>query len=281
MKVIIQTYTTTGSVKPKNEDAFEVINNLDNSDNSNIPLLYVGLFDGHGGGDISKTLINKEKINLSKYFCSTESPIAQKLLSGKSTNKLIEQLFTRVQEKLKNYYIRSNSMGSTAAISLIYPKKNKYSIKIINLGDCRTVICNSYNIGNQLSLDHKPHLFSDNQRIINMGGIVEFENGDDPRINGMSVSRSFGDLDNKFISQTSDIFDYDINNDKFLIIACDGLWDVLQNQEVVDFVLSKYNKNTVNIKTKSENNIAYKLSELAINKGSQDNITIIVIFFVN
>jgi serine/threonine protein phosphatase PrpC len=278
MKVIIQIYTTIGSVKPKNEDAFEIINNLDSSNKSNIPILYAGLFDGHGGGDISKTLINKEKINLSKYFCSIESPISQKLLSIKS-NKMIEQLFTRVQEKLKNYYIRSNSMGSTASISLIYPKKNKYAIKVINLGDCRTVICNSYNIGNQLSLDHKPHLYSDNQRIINMGGILEFEKGDDPRINGMSVSRSFGDLDNKFISQKPDIFDYDINNDKFLIIGCDGLWDVLQNQDAVDFVLSKYNKNIANIKTKSENNIAYKLSELALNKGSQDNITVIIIFF--
>lgn len=280
MKVIIQTYTTIGSVKPKNEDALEIINNLDSSDNTNVPILYAGLFDGHGGGDISKTLINKEKIHLSKYFCSTESPIAQKLLLGKS-NKMIDQLFTRVQEKLKNYNIRSNSMGSTAAISLIYPKKNKYAIKVINLGDCRTVMCNSYNIGNQLSLDHKPHLFSDNQRIVDMGGVLEFAKGDDPRINGMSVSRSFGDLDNKFISQKPDIFDYDINNDKFLIIACDGLWDVLQNQDVVDFVLSKYNKNTTNTKTKSETNIAYKLSELAISKGSQDNITVIIIFFVN
>lgn len=281
MKVIIQTYTTIGSTKPTNEDAFEIINNLDNSDSSNIPILYAGLFDGHGGGDISKTLINNKKIHLSKYFCNIESPISQKLLAGKSTNKLIEQLFTRVQEKLKNYYIRSNSMGSTAAISLIYPKKNKYAIKVVNLGDCRNVICNSYNIGNQLSLDHKPHLFSDNKRIIDMGGVIEFSKGDDPRINGMSVSRSFGDLDNKFISQKPDIFDYDINDDKFLIIGCDGLWDVLQNQDAVDFVLSKYNDKITNTKTKSENNIAYKLSELALNKGSQDNITTIIIFFVN
>jgi len=288
MKIIIQSFSTNGK-RQNNEDAMDLINNLDNSKPEFIEILFAGVFDGHGGGDISKILVDKSKINISKYFCHNASPIAQKLSASKSFNqKLIDPLFLRIQEKLKNYYISSNKMGTTALIILLYPRgvdKSKLALKVINLGDSRAVICTEYNIGNQISLDHKPHLYCEKLRIQTMGGILEYEEGDDPRIGGMSVSRSFGDLDNKFICQNPDVYDYNINNDKFIIIACDGVWDVLSNQDAVDFVLEKYNdlKNTnksfIDMKGRSENNIAQKLAEYSIDKGSMDNISVQIIFF--
>jgi serine/threonine protein phosphatase PrpC len=289
MNIIIQSFSTNGT-RDSNEDTMDLINNLNESNKSHIQILYAGVFDGHGGGSISKILVDKEKINIGKYFCNISSPIANKLSPSKIFNKkIIEPLFIRIQEKLKNYYIQSNNMGSTANIILIYPrneKKDKFGLKVINLGDSRSVICNEHNIGNQLSLDHKPHLLSDRNRILEMGGEIEYSNdGDDPRINGMSVSRSFGDLDNKYVSQIPDIFDYNLSNDKFLILGCDGVWDVLQNQEVVDFVLEKYNdiirakKPLSEFKGRSEYNIAHKLADYAINKGSTDNISVMIIFF--
>ena len=120
-----------------------------------------------------------------------------------------------------------------------------------------------------------------------MGGSIEMSEGDDPRISGMSVSRSFGDLDNKYISQEPDVFDYSLTDEKFIIMACDGVWDVLNNQDVVDYVLDKYkdlkaaNRNLTNLKAKSENNIAQKLAEYAIEKKSTDNISITIIFFAD
>jgi len=288
MNIFIQTYSTTG-VRPHNEDAMDLINNLDKSNNNLIPILYAGVFDGHGGGDISKTLVDDKKINISKYFCSLSSPIATKLSASKTFNsKFIAPLFNRIQTKLKNYYIKSNTMGSTALISLIYPKSensDKLNLKIINLGDSRATLCNNYNIAQQLSLDHKPHLFCEKSRICQMGGNIEMSEGDDPRINGMSVSRSFGDLDNRYISQEPDIFDYTLTNEKFIIMGCDGVWDVLNNQDAVDFVLDKYaelksaNRNLTNLKGKSDNNLAQKLADYAILKKSADNISITIIFF--
>ena len=288
MKIIIQSFSTNGK-RQNNEDAMDLFNNLDNSKSEYIEILFAGVFDGHGGGDISKTLVDKNKINISKYFCHSTSPIAPKLTASKTCNqKLIEPLFTRIQEKLKNYHISSNTMGTTALIVLLYPKgadKNKLSLKVINLGDSRAVICTEYNIGNQISLDHKPHLLQEKQRILEMGGTIEYESGDDPRINGMSVSRSFGDLDNKYICQKPDIFDYIVVLDKFIIMGCDGVWDVLTNQDAVDFVLEKYlelknaNKPFADMKGRSDNNIAQKLSEYAIDKGSLDNISVQIIFF--
>ena len=62
------------------------------------------------------------------------------------------------------------------------------------------------------------------------------------------------------------------NNDKFIIIACDGLWDVIDNQSAIDFIKVLLNKNK-NI------NYAKELALHAYSKGSTDNITVIIYFF--
>jgi serine/threonine protein phosphatase PrpC len=287
MKFTIQSYSTKG-VRDSNEDAMDHVDNLNDGNNLLNRLLYIGIFDGHGGGSISKILVDNDKIGIAKYFCNINSPLSNKLSNHKSFNQKIITLFERIQEKLKNYYIHSNTMGSTALISIIYPKNeknDKYSLKVINLGDSRAVICTHYNIANQLSLDHKPHLYCEKNRIIQMGGSLEYSEGDDPRINGMSVSRSFGDLDNSYISQQPDIYDYSLTNEKFIIMGCDGVWDVLNNQDTVDFVLECISKlkmekkNLTNLSKSSEYNIAQKLSKYAIEKGSKDNISVYILFF--
>ena len=284
MKIIIHSYSTTG-IRSKNEDAMELINNLDEKNDTIIKTLYLAIFDGHGGNTISKTLVEKEYI--SKYLCNISSDIANKLNNSQTYNKkYIIPLFTRIQEKLKNYNISSNSMGSTALICLLYPNNKILNIKLINLGDSRAILCNSYNIAIPLTLDHKPHLFCEKNRIKELNGEILYSEEDDPRIGGMSVSRAFGDLDNKYISQIPDVFDYKLLNDKFIIMGCDGVWDVLNNQEVVDYVLELYNnlqkdnKKLVDMKGKSENNIANKLADYAIEKNSTDNISIYIIFFI-
>jgi len=289
MKIIIQSYSTIGAVRPQNEDAIEYINNLSNTSTPNEnKLLYASLFDGHGGGIISKTLV--EKINIKKYFCSSTSPLAKINQSSSYNKKLIVPLFKRIQEKLKNDHISSNTMGSTALIALIFPKnekKNKYALKIINLGDSRSVICTGYDIDNQLTIDHKPFERNELQRITGLGGKLEREENDDIRINGMSVSRAFGDFDNKYISQIPDVFDYNLSTEKFLILGCDGVWDVLKNKEAVEFILDNLNTmnaskiKLVNMKGKSEHNLASKLADFAIKKGSTDNISVTIIFFTD
>ena len=68
------------------------------------------------------------------------------------------------------------------------------------------------------------------------------------------------------------------NKDKFIIIACDGLWDVMIPQDAVNFVLKNcYDCDMVRINHKI--NISRKLAEEAIKKESGDNVTCIVVFF--
>ena len=59
---------------------------------------------------------------------------------------------------------------------------------------------------------------------------------------------------------------------KFIVLACDGLWDVLTNQDVVNFINEELYKKEKNI------DISKKLAEYAISKGSTDNISIIIIY---
>ena len=109
-------------------------------------------------------------------------------------------------------------------------------------GDSRCVLSRRGE-AHALTLDHKPILYEEAQRIIKAGGFVR-----DNRINGaLNVSRTIGDLDFKrnaalphteqMVVATPDVVAVQLQaGDEFLIVACDGIWDVLSNQQAVDFV---------------------------------------------
>src|SRR5262249_28054976 len=67
-------------------------------------------------------------------------------------------------------------------------------------------------------------------------------------------------------------------NDQFILIGSDGLWDVLTNQNCVDFIL-KYVRRKKSIDSLA--NIATALVEHAYSLGSEDNITAIILFCTN
>ena len=134
------------------------------------------------------------------------------------------------------------------------------------------IACNKYNIAIPFTLDHKPDFFYEKTRINKLGGVVT--NNDCPRIQGLATSRSFGDLDTKpYVSHIPDIFDYELNNIKYIVLACDGLWDVLSNQDVVNFINEE-----LFINNDKKENISKKLADYAIKKGSTDNISIVIIY---
>jgi serine/threonine protein phosphatase PrpC len=270
-------------LRPTNEDAECFYLNLDNNDKSKKNINLIGIFDGHGGPLVSKYLSDK----LPPYFYNKSIVPDSAKPSSTKYHKYIIKLFDFIQEKIRNEIIESKLMGSTAIIAQIYKNSDKNSdrkkMQIINVGDCRAVLCNKYNIGIPLTKDHKPTSIEEFDRITKLGGKVTQLPNDDPRIGGLSVSRSIGDIDTKpYVSHQPEIFDYDIDdNDKFIILACDGLWDVFDNQSAVDFVLHEMKNNyKYNIITNSlKNNIAMKLASDAIKRGSTDNVSCMVLFF--
>jgi len=265
--------------RPSNEDAEYFLLNLDNNDKTKRCINLLAIFDGHGGPLISKYLSN----NLLEYLFNKDILPQEIKPHTPKYHKYIQKLYDFIQEKIRNEIKESRMMGSTALVAQIYNHKGVYRLQVINAGDCRAVICNKYNIGIALTKDHKPTSFEEYSRITKMGGQVMQLPNDDPRIMGLSVSRSLGDIDAKpYVSHLPEIFDYTLDmNDKFLILGCDGLWDVFDNQSAVEFVLGemrndyKYNIHTNNMK----NNIAKKMAEKAIEKGSTDNVSCMILFF--
>uniref|UniRef100_A0A7S2G8M1 protein-serine/threonine phosphatase n=1 Tax=Alexandrium andersonii TaxID=327968 RepID=A0A7S2G8M1_9DINO len=137
-------------------------------------------------------------------------------------------------------------VGCTCVVCLVRAKE----LIVANAGDSRCVLSRGRRAV-PLSEDHKPNLPTEEERINRAGGIVERRQIGPVvqyRVNGnLNLSRSLGDLEYKknptlgpaeqMICATPEIQTFPREaEDEFLLVACDGVWDVLTNQEAVDFV---------------------------------------------
>lgn len=252
--------------REQNEDCHTIIKNIDGKDKNINNINLFGVYDGHGGKSISKFISN----NLPQMFLNKNIQYPLDSAYIKTCFKNLQSILKKNHEDIAEY------AGSTCLLAIEYNFNERSYLDIYNLGDSRFVICKKSQ-AQIITKDHKPHWPDEQKRIEKIGGKIYFD-GYDWRIGDLSVSRAFGDLDNApYISSKPDIFRYKISkHDKFFIMACDGLWDVIESQEAVDFVLKNcYDENT---RINKNLNIAKSLAEFAYNKDSLDNITIIIVF---
>jgi len=255
-------------LREQNEDAHVSIINLDSKNPAINNVNLYGVFDGHGGKEVSKFV----KDYLPKFFVDKriEYPISK---------KYVVTVYDHIQKTLHNHSFAYYS-GSTGLIVINFKYNNENYINVINNGDSRCVICRD-NFAMPLSKDHKPSWPEEYHRITGLGGKIVIDNYGDHRIKDLSVSRAFGDIDAApFVTHRPDLFRYKIDKcDKFLIMACDGLWDVLSSEEAINFVLSSCYDVALKNRIHTKENIAKKLAMHALKKGSTDNISLYVIFF--
>jgi len=120
----------------------------------------------------------------------------------------------------------------------------------------------------QITSDHRSDLDSELNAVRERGGFVT-ETG---RVNGiLSVTRSLGDVDlHPAISWTPDVFSIKLTGEsEFLILACDGFWDVISNEDAVAFIRDEVDAKFA----------ATKLRDFAYSAGSTDNISVVVVRF--
>ncbi|KAK6180155.1 hypothetical protein SNE40_012355 [Patella caerulea] len=129
--------------------------------------------------------------------------------------------------------------GCTACLALLRGKQ----LLVANAGDSRCVISRA-GVAVELSFDHKPEDELERKRIEKAGGKVTA----DGRVNGgLNLSRAIGDhwykrntdlpAEEQMISASPDIQSVTLGDeDDFIVIACDGIWNYLSSQEVVEFV---------------------------------------------
>lgn len=249
--------------RDSNEDKHKILENLTGKIQNKSKINYYSLFDGHGGKDVSTFLAKY----LYKYFFLSQINYNNLIQLKQYIKKVYDKIDTKLYSTLKEKTYKS---GSTALVLIMHNCQNNLHLYLINLGDCRAILCNKNNKAKQLTEDHKPNTNTEKKRISKLGGKIYYD-GYDWRIENLSVSRAFGDFDTKpYITHIPEIYKIKINkDDKFVVLACDGLWDVMTNQEVVNFILNNCNNK----------NLAKLLTQEAYNKGSTDNISVIIKFF--
>ena len=256
-------------LRPQNEDCHNVILNSNGRNKLLNKVDFFSVFDGHGGKEVSNYLSE----TLNKYFMkrSVTYPLSR---------KYVKTVYDHVQQKLRNDFKNfSYHTGSTSLVVIFFKKREHKYLNILNTGDCRCVISRD-NCALSLTKDHKPHWPEERARIKKLGGEIAYD-GYNWRVKDLSVSRAFGDIDSTpYLTHLPDIFQYRLEKtDKFVIIACDGVWDVISNQEAVNFVINNCYKDDLKTRNNSNVNIANELGKHVLNKGSTDNINIIVVFF--
>ena len=135
-------------------------------------------------------------------------------------------------------HLVSQFTGCTAVVVLITPEHYFCA----NAGDSRAVLARKY-VAEPLSHDHKPSNEEEKKRIEAADGFVE-----EDRVNGsLNLSRSLGDFDyksntdkdykNQMVTCDPEVIIMERKSvDNFLILACDGIWDCLNNQDCVNMV---------------------------------------------
>ncbi|OIW04970.1 hypothetical protein TanjilG_01166 [Lupinus angustifolius] len=236
---------------------------------------FFGVFDGHGGKGVSKfcakylhqqvlkheayevgdlgTSLHKSFLRMDEMMCGQRGWRELAILGDKieKLSGILEGFIWSPKGGEANDHVddwafeegpHSNfsgpNCGSTACVAVIRGNK----LVVANAGDSRCVLSRKGQARN-LSKDHKPDLVAEKDRILKAGGFIQVG-----RVNGsLNLARAIGDMEfkqNKFlpvekqiVTADPDIISIELcDDDEFLVLACDGIWDCMSSQQLVDFI---------------------------------------------
>jgi len=222
---------------------------------------FYGVYDGHGGW-IAAEFISR---HLHRMVVNQQA-FAEGRFRDALHNAFIELDNTLIRWLFESRHPEGG--GSTAVTALIVDNR----LIVAHCGDSRAVLSRKKK-ALRMSEDHKPFRSDELDRIHAAGGTVVHVQ-EAYRVNGqLAVSRSFGDLvlkgQNVIIADPEFHEELLTPDDDCLVLASDGLWDVISDQKAVD----------VARKAATAMEAAQKLVELALKKESSDNITVVVVKF--
>ncbi|GMY10569.1 probable protein phosphatase 2C 25 [Fagus crenata] len=219
---------------------------------------FFGIYDGHGGAKAAEFAAE----NLDK--------------------NIIDEVMTRdekkIDEAVKQGYLNTDSdflkedlRGGSCCVTALIRKGN---LVVSNAGDCRAVLSRG-GVAEALTSDHRPSREDEKIRIETLGGYVDSCRGV-WRIQGsLAVSRAIGDrhLKQWVIAEPETKVLRIIPEYEFLILASDGLWDKVSNQEAVDIARPL----CMGIDTSQQLTACKKLADLSASRGSSDDISVMLI----
>ena len=273
-----------------NQDNFFIYRNFNNDSNN----IYMGVCDGHGqfGHEISSFLVTNLPLVLGNFLRIFNI----NNISSTDNATLLPIVTSSFKQINRNLSLENNidcTLSGSTCVSLIFTPQKVFCI---NIGDSRCIIgkyerqiWKSVN----LSVDHKPELEKEKKRIIDNGGVLRQMKDNDGEfigpqrvwvketdLPGLAMSRSFGDEIAHQIGVICEpeIIEYQLHEeDKFLVLASDGIWEFISSQECVDIVKDYY----INENCKGAVKHLYKeaCKRWLDEEDSIDDITIIIVFF--
>ncbi|KAG8345182.1 putative Protein phosphatase 2C [Trypanosoma vivax] len=254
------------------------------------PVSLLGILDGHCGRRVAELAAKHVPDNFIAHSALGENNALAFVESIIQADRAIFHCLGKGPGNA-GFGVGANSSGGSTLIAAAVHGRMLY---VACLGDARAVLYDG-NMTIPMSEDHKPTNKKEHTRILQCGGYVQFG-----RVCGvLAVSRALGDYEFKFsgnrfianrelmVSNVADVRQINLtNSSKFLLMACDGLWDVVENEEATQFVRD-FLRYTPDVGSSPEatkralNNCCQKLAEFAIGRGSTDNVSVMLLFFHN
>eukprot|EP01117_Protostelium_nocturnum_P013846 TRINITY_DN520_c0_g1_i1.p2 TRINITY_DN520_c0_g1~~TRINITY_DN520_c0_g1_i1.p2 ORF type:complete len:295 (-),score=85.33 TRINITY_DN520_c0_g1_i1:2279-3163(-) len=240
------------------EDSHVLLSKLGTNSNRS----YFGVYDGHGGRETVDIIEKTLHENVLKEIDATY---------GQNIEASLKKAFLDTDAALKSQ--NTGRSGSTAAVVLIAKSKNNQlddirTVHVANAGDSKAILCRN-GVAVEITEEHKPSNPKEKERLENAKPQVWIVND---KVAGMlGVSRSFGDMELKQWV-TAEPFTQSIllnPTDWFIVMACDGLWDVCSHQKACDIVLEHA--------TEKSKDLAQRLVNYALENKTMDNLSVVVI----
>lgn len=236
-----------------------------------VPAAFYAVLDGHGGPEAA-AYVKKNAMNF--FFKDADWPQVSEIdsVSLEALENAHRKAFLQADLALADEQSVNSSCGTTALTALVFGNH----LMVANAGDCRAVLCRK-GVAVEMSQDHRPSYLPERKRVEALGGYI-----DDGYLNGyLSVTRALGDWDMKlpFGSSSPLIAEPEIKqvllteDDEFMIIGCDGIWDVMSSQFAVSFVRRGLRRHD------DPQRCARELVMEALRLNTSDNLTVIVVCF--
>jgi len=226
---------------------------------------FFAVYDGHGG-------------SLAADHCASElHKVLQAELrgilrdgQGHVSQEAVADALTRTFQKVDDQLRTAGAwqQGCTATVALLRRSIAGLTLHVANVGDSRAVAVDGKN-SCRLSQDHRPTDTSEARRVQQAGGFVAMG-----RVAGeLAVSRALGDhaLKGKGVSWRPHVCTRDATRDVALVIASDGLWDALSDEDARAMI-------DQSMQHGDGEQVAHRLVEDAQRRGSMDNIACLTVF---
>ncbi|CAN6295460.1 unnamed protein product [Urochloa humidicola] len=217
-----------------------------------------GVFDGHGGKNAAEFAAE----NMPKFMAEE-----LKKVNGGEIEGAVKRGYLKTDEE----FLKRDESGGACCVTAVLQNGG---LVVSNAGDCRAVLSRAGK-AEALTSDHRASREDEKERIENLGGFVVNYRGTWRVQGSLAVSRGIGDAHLKqWIVADPDTMTLLVDQQcEFLILASDGLWDKIDNQEAVDLARPL----CVNNDKASRMAACRMLTETSISRGSTDDISVVII----